>query len=100
MIEKGKLGGTCLNVGCIPAKELLETAATYLHVSEDSQFGVNVGEPSIDWSVSLERKDKIVTGLVSCLASLLKSRKVTVLDGQIGRAERRGRVCQYVASTG
>ena len=34
MIEKGKLGGTCLNVGCIPAKELLETAATYVHVNE------------------------------------------------------------------
>src|SRR3546814_5449205 len=81
MSEKGKLGGTCLNGGCIPAKELLETAATYLHVSEASQFGVSVGEPSLDWSVSLERKDKIVTGLVSGLASLLKSRKVTVLDG-------------------
>jgi dihydrolipoamide dehydrogenase len=81
MIEKGKLGGTCLNVGCIPAKELLETAATYLHVNEAADFGINAGEASIDWGTSLARKDKIVTGLVSGLASLLKSRKVTVLDG-------------------
>lgn len=81
MIEKGKLGGTCLNVGCIPAKELLETAATYLHVTEAKEYGVNTGDAVLDWSVSLARKDSIVSNLVSGLASLLKGRKVTVLDG-------------------
>ena len=81
MIEKGRLGGTCLNVGCIPAKELLETAATYLHVNEASEYGVNAGEASIDWGTSLGRKDKIVDGLISGLAALLKSRKVTLLEG-------------------
>ena len=65
MIEKGRLGGTCLNVGCIPAKELLETAATYLHVNEASEYGINAGEASIDWATSLARKDKIVDGLIS-----------------------------------
>ena len=81
MIEKHKLGGTCLNVGCIPAKELLETAATYLHVAEAKEFGVNAGEPVLDWSVSLARKDTIVSGLVGGLGTMLKGRKVTVLDG-------------------
>jgi len=81
MIEKGKLGGTCLNVGCIPAKELLETAATYLHVKEAGAFGIVADEPQIDWATSLGRKDTIVSGLVSGLGSLLASRKVTVLDG-------------------
>ena len=81
MIERHKLGGTCLNVGCIPAKELLETAATYLHVSEAATYGVNAGEPTLDWSVSLARKDTIVSGLVNGLGSMLKSRKITVLDG-------------------
>jgi dihydrolipoamide dehydrogenase len=81
MIEGHKLGGTCLNVGCIPAKELLETAATFLHVSEAKEYGVVAGEPTLDWSVSLARKDTIVSGLVSGLGSMLKSRKVTVLDG-------------------
>jgi dihydrolipoamide dehydrogenase len=81
MIEKGKLGGTCLNVGCIPAKELLETAATFVHVTEASEYGITAGEPSIDWGRSLVRKQLIVDGLVSGLATLLKGRKVTVLDG-------------------
>jgi dihydrolipoamide dehydrogenase len=81
MIERGKLGGTCLNVGCIPAKELLETAAAYLHVAEAKEYGINAGEPTLDWSVSLARKDTIISGLVGGLASLLKGRKVTVLDG-------------------
>jgi len=81
MIERNKLGGTCLNVGCIPAKELLETAATYLHVAEAKEYGINAGEPSLDWAVSLARKDSIVSGLVSGLGTMLKGRKVTVLDG-------------------
>jgi dihydrolipoamide dehydrogenase len=81
MIEKGKLGGTCLNVGCIPAKELLETAATYLHVTEAAAFGIDAGEASIDWATSLARKQTIVDGLVSGLATMLKGRKVTVLEG-------------------
>src|SRR5215210_6431330 len=53
MIEKGKLGGTCLNVGCIPAKELLETAATFLHVKEAGDYGIVSDDPLIDWSTSL-----------------------------------------------
>lgn len=81
LIERGKLGGTCLNVGCIPAKELLETAAAYLHVSEAAEFGITTGSATIDWATSLARKDKIVESLVSGLATLLKGRKVTVLDG-------------------
>ena len=81
MIEGHKLGGTCLNVGCIPAKELLETAATFVHVGEAKAYGVEVGEPTLDWSVSLARKDTIVSGLVSGLGSMLKGRKVTLLDG-------------------
>ena len=82
MIEKGKLGGTCLNVGCIPAKELLETAATYLHVNEAGRLRHQRrrGRRSTGAPRSA-RKDTIVDGLVSGLGSLLKSRKVTVLDG-------------------
>ncbi len=99
MIEKGKLGGTCLNVGCIPAKELLETAATYLHVNEASEYGINAGEASVDWGTSLARKDKIVDGLVSGLSSLLKSRKVTVLDGH-GRLQAGKKVTVSGGSSG
>jgi dihydrolipoamide dehydrogenase len=99
MVERHKLGGTCLNVGCIPAKELLETAATYLHVAEAGAYGITAGEPTIDWSTSLSRKDTIVSGLVSGLAALLKGRKVTVLDGH-GRLHAGKRVTVSGGSSG
>jgi dihydrolipoamide dehydrogenase len=81
MIEMNKVGGTCLNVGCIPAKELLETAAVFRTVAEAGVFGVSAGEPSIDMAVTQQRKQKVIDQLVGGLSGLLKKRKVTVLDG-------------------
>ncbi len=81
LIEKGKLGGTCLNVGCIPAKELLETAAVRRAVLDAATFGVNTGEPTMDFSVTQTRKQKVVDQLVGGLGTLLKRRKVTIYDG-------------------
>ena len=81
LIEKNKLGGTCLNVGCIPAKELLETAHVYRTVKGAAEFGFTVGDVGIDWSTTLERKQKVVDTLVGGLGQLLKGRKVTVYDG-------------------
>ena len=91
LIEKGKLGGTCLNVGCIPAKELLETAHVYRTVRTASEFGVITDEPTINWSTTLERKQGVVDKLVGGLGQLLKGRKVTVLDGH-GRLHANHRV--------
>jgi dihydrolipoamide dehydrogenase len=81
LIEKGKLGGTCLNVGCIPAKELLETAAIRRAVMGAATFGVNTEPPTMDFSVTQERKQKVVDQLVGGLGTLLKRRKVTIFDG-------------------
>jgi dihydrolipoamide dehydrogenase len=81
LIEKGKLGGTCLNVGCIPAKELLETAAVRRAVLDSATFGVNTDAPTMDFAVTQERKQKVVDQLVGGLATLLKRRKVTMFDG-------------------
>lgn len=81
LVERSKVGGTCLHVGCIPAKELLETAAVFRHVRDAAQFGINVGPPSLDWSVTLERKQRIIDQLWKGLAALLKGRKVTVYEG-------------------
>src|SRR5579885_2085056 len=81
MIERNKVGGTCLHVGCIPAKELLETAATYRHVVHAKEFGVVVDQPKLDWGITLERKQRVIDQLWKGLAGLLKSRKVTVLNG-------------------
>jgi dihydrolipoamide dehydrogenase len=81
MIEKNKVGGTCLHVGCIPAKELLETAHVYRTVVGASEFGIDAGPPKVDFSVTQVRKQKVIDQLVGGLKGLLKSRKVTVFDG-------------------
>ena len=81
IIEKNKLGGTCLNVGCIPAKELLESAHVHRTLLGAAEFGFEIGEIGINWSRTIERKQEVVDKLVGGLGQLLKSRKVTVFDG-------------------
>ncbi len=81
VVECGKLGGTCLHVGCIPAKELLEAASVYRTVRRAGEFGVLAGEPGIDWTAVLGRKLKVIEQLATGLASLLGQRKVTVYPG-------------------
>jgi dihydrolipoamide dehydrogenase len=81
LVEKRWIGGTCLNVGCIPAKELLETAHVYRTVREAASFGVNAGEPQVDWSVTMQRKQAVVDELVGGVTTLLEGRKVTIYHG-------------------
>ena len=81
IVERNKVGGTCLHVGCIPAKELLETAATYRHVMHAKEFGVLAEQPGLDWSVTMARKQKVIDQLWKGLAGLLKQRKVTTYLG-------------------
>ncbi len=81
MVEMAKVGGTCLHIGCIPAKELLETAAVYRAVSHAAEFGITAGEPSVDFSVTQTRKQGVIDKLFAGLQGLLKHRKVTVYDG-------------------
>ncbi|MCC5954067.1 MAG: dihydrolipoyl dehydrogenase [Acidimicrobiia bacterium] len=81
LIEKAKVGGTCLHVGCIPAKELLETAAVHRTVRHAGDFGIGVDEPTIDWSVTQARKQQIIDDLTKGLSGLLKGRKVTMYEG-------------------
>ncbi|CAB4764527.1 unannotated protein [freshwater metagenome] len=81
IIEKQKVGGTCLHVGCIPAKELLETAAVFRTVRDASEFGVNASPPTLDLQVTQQRKQRVIDQLFDGLVGLLKGRKVTVIDG-------------------
>ncbi len=87
VVEKEKVGGTCLHRGCIPAKEFLETAAVYRSVAGAKEFGVNVDQPTIDFSVSQARKQSVVDMLWKGLQGLLKRRKITVVSGtgELGR---------------
>jgi dihydrolipoamide dehydrogenase len=82
MIERDKVGGTCLHRGCVPAKELLETAHVFRTVSGAGQFGVNAGDaPTVDFGTTMVRKQQVVDGLWKGLTGLLKARKVTTLAG-------------------
>jgi dihydrolipoamide dehydrogenase len=81
IVERDKVGGTCLHRGCIPAKEFLETAAVFRTVKEAGRFGVQVPAPSIDFSVSQQRKQGVVDNLWKGLAGLLKKKKITVING-------------------
>lgn len=82
-IEKEKrLGGTCLRVGCIPSKALLESSERYAAATHGlAEHGVVVGEVGLDLAAMLERKDKIVRGLTQGVAGLLKKNKVTRYEG-------------------
>ncbi len=81
LVEKGTLGGTCLHVGCIPAKELLETAAVYRTVAGAKEFGITADAPQLDFAVTQDRKQKVIDQLVGGLGGLLKGRKVEVFNG-------------------
>ena len=83
LVEEGRIGGTCLHLGCIPAKELLETASVLRTVRDASQFGVSTGDhkPVVDLAVSQQRKQEVIDGLAGGLSSLLAGRDVTVYDG-------------------
>jgi dihydrolipoamide dehydrogenase len=81
LVEMDKVGGTCLHRGCIPAKEFLETAAVFRHVSHAADFGVNSSAPTVDFGVSQRRKQQVVDGLWKGVSGLLKHRKVTVFNG-------------------
>ncbi len=81
MVEETRVGGTCLHRGCIPAKELLQTAEVLRTVRTAKEFGVDAGQPTLDLSTSQARKQQVVDRLTKGLESLLKGRKVTVVPG-------------------
>lgn len=82
LIEQGgRLGGVCLNVGCIPSKTLLHAAAVIEEARAASEFGVQFGTPRIDREALRSHKARVVTQLTNGLDSLCKARKITRLTG-------------------
>jgi dihydrolipoamide dehydrogenase len=81
LVEKDKVGGTCLHRGCIPAKELLETAHVFRTVGHAAQFGVESSAPTLQFGQTMARKRQVVDTLFNGLTGLLKNRKVTVFSG-------------------
>ncbi len=78
-----RLGGTCLNVGCIPSKALLHTSHLFEEASHGfAAQGITVGTPKIDVPTMIERKNTIVKQLTTGIKGLFKKNKVTLLNGQ------------------
>jgi dihydrolipoamide dehydrogenase len=81
VVEKDKVGGTCLHRGCIPAKHYLETASVFRTVAGAKEFGVQADQPQVDLAVSLARKQKVVDQLWKGLQGLMKRRKIKTFAG-------------------
>ncbi len=76
--SRGTLGGTCLNVGCIPSKALLHSSHLYKKAkTEFKNIGININEPSLDLSKMMGHKAKGVEGLTKGIEFLFKKNKVT-----------------------
>jgi dihydrolipoamide dehydrogenase len=84
LVEAGQLGGTCLNIGCIPSKALIHAAEEFEkagHYAGDSPLGISAAAPSIDIGRTVGWKDGIVKRLTSGVGALLKKNDVQVIQG-------------------
>ena len=81
VVEKDQLGGTCLNWGCIPTKAWIGTAHLYEQIKRAREFGIEVGEPRINWGWLIERKQKVVKQLTGGVKTLLQGRHVEIVAG-------------------
>lgn len=80
--SRSTLGGTCLNVGCIPSKALLESSEAFAQASHKmGEMGVKVGEVSIDVKKMQSRKSAVVSSLTKGIAGLFKKNKITPIEG-------------------
>jgi len=81
IVEKSKLGGTCLHKGCIPTKTLLRSAEVYRLVRKSADFGVDVRDAALNFAKIRERKNAVVAQLHRGVQSLMKKGKIDVYEG-------------------
>lgn len=80
---KSQLGGTCLNVGCIPSKALLDSSHRYSDaLNHFSDHGIEVSKPKLDIPKMMKRKEKVVAQLTAGVGGLLKANKVSTIFGE------------------
>ncbi|HEX2026683.1 MAG TPA: dihydrolipoyl dehydrogenase [Nitriliruptorales bacterium] len=91
LVERDKVGGTCLHRGCIPSKALLQTAQIADHVRDAGEFGVRASFEGLEIAQVHEHKDNVVTAMWKGLQGALKGRGITTLEGH-GRLVDRGTV--------
>ncbi len=82
LVEKGSIGGVCLNWGCIPSKALIHVADTVSHLQDASIFGVTANEISVDVEKTRAWKDEIVRKLTDGIRRLIKGNRVDIIEGK------------------
>jgi dihydrolipoamide dehydrogenase len=82
VVEKGNVGGRCLNEACIPAKAILRVAEVFSEVGHAAQFGVQVPDgTSVDWNGAAKHRDKVVKTLTGGVSMLFDKNKIDVVEG-------------------
>lgn len=81
VVEKDVIGGRCLNVACIPAKAVLRTADVLSEVRDAGEFGITVGEPTVDFGAVNERRLKVIKTLTGGVAGLFKKNNIDYIEG-------------------
>jgi len=82
VVERGAVGGRCLNVACIPAKAVLRAADVLSEVREAGEFGVVVADPSVDFAAVMARREKVVSTLTGGVSGLFKKNKIELIAGE------------------
>jgi dihydrolipoamide dehydrogenase len=88
LFDKRKLGGVCLNEGCIPTKTLLYSAKLYDHAREGGKYGIHCSEVTFDFAKIMLRKNKVIAKLVAGIAAALKKGNVEVVAAHASIVER------------
>jgi dihydrolipoamide dehydrogenase len=81
IIERDKIGGTCLHRGCIPTKAWLESAHTLERVRRAADFGVVAGEPSLDYPRVVKRQHEVVDTLHKSIRGVIQKHKIEIIEG-------------------
>ena len=82
LVERDRVGGTCVLVGCIPKVALADSGAAYRLVREGEVYGVKVADAGFEMAKAVARKDKVVDQLVGGIETLLRARKVELIKGE------------------
>jgi dihydrolipoamide dehydrogenase len=82
IVERERLGGICLNWGCIPTKALLRTSEIYHYMTHASAYGLSAGTPAFDLAKIVDRSRKVAGQLNAGVKGLMKKNKVTVVEGE------------------
>jgi dihydrolipoamide dehydrogenase len=82
LVDASKIGGTCLHVGCIPTKAMLESADFYARVKKAADYGITTGDVAADYAAIAKRRGQVVDRLTKGLMSLVKKNQVEFIHGR------------------